>query len=91
LTLAILDVLLVGVASNTYAIPLHAVTEVVEGDVQRLRSLVGKKAIRLRGEVVPVEMLSDLLNLRARDPSSRLTVARGTCRSVTRLTLLKEC
>jgi two-component system chemotaxis sensor kinase CheA len=68
LTLAILDVLLVGVASHTYAIPLHAVTEVVEGGVQRLQSLVGRKAITLRGEVVPVEMLSDLLNLRARDP-----------------------
>lgn len=63
LTLAILDVLLVGVESSTYAIPLHAVTEVVEGGVRRLQSLIGRKAITLRGEVVPVEMLSDLLNL----------------------------
>jgi two-component system chemotaxis sensor kinase CheA len=67
LTLAILDVLLVGVESTTYAIPLHAVTEVVEGGVRRLQSLVGRKAITLRGEVVPVEMLSDLLNLHGRD------------------------
>ena len=67
LTLAILDVLLVGVESNTYAIPLHAVTEVVEGGDRRMQSLVGRKAITLRGEVVPVEMLSDLLNLHGRD------------------------
>jgi two-component system chemotaxis sensor kinase CheA len=68
LTLAILDVLLVGVANNTYAIPLHAVREVVEGGVRRLQSLMGRKAITLRGEVVPVEMLSDLLKLGGRDP-----------------------
>ena len=68
LTLAILDVLLVGVANNTYAIPLHAVREVVEGGVRRLQSLVGRKAITLRGEVVPVEMLSDLLKRSGRDP-----------------------
>ena len=71
LTLAILDVLLVGVKSNTYAIPLHVVTEVVEGGVLRLQSLAGRKAITLRGEVVPVEMLSDLLNLSAHDPVQR--------------------
>jgi two-component system chemotaxis sensor kinase CheA len=71
LTLAILDVLLVGVASNTYAIPLHAVSEVVDGGVQRLHSLVGRKAITLRGEVVPVEMLSDLLKLSERDPGKQ--------------------
>src|ERR1017187_4117078 len=67
LTLAILDVLLVGVESTTYAIPLQAVTEVVEGGVRRLQSVVGRKAITLRGEVVPVEMLSNLLNLHGRD------------------------
>jgi two-component system, chemotaxis family, sensor kinase CheA len=67
LTLAILDVLLVGVGSATYAIPLHAVTEIVEGGVRRLQSLVGRKAIILRGEVVPVEMLSDLLTPPGRD------------------------
>ena len=71
LTLAILDVLLVGVESNTYAIPLHAVTEVVEGGDRRMQSLVGRKAITLRGEVVPVEMLSDLLNLHGRDSVRR--------------------
>jgi two-component system chemotaxis sensor kinase CheA len=71
LTLAILDVLLVGVESNTYAIPLHAVTEVVEGGDRRMQSLVGRKAITLRGEVVPVEMLSDLLDLRGRDSVRR--------------------
>jgi two-component system chemotaxis sensor kinase CheA len=71
LTLAILDVLLVGVESTTYAIPLQAVTEVVAGGERRLQSLVGRKAITLRGEVVPVEMLSDLLNLRGRDSAGQ--------------------
>jgi two-component system chemotaxis sensor kinase CheA len=71
LTLAILDVLLVGAEGNTYAISLRAVTELVEGSALRLHSIAGKKAITLRGEVVPVETLSDLLRLRGRDPAQR--------------------
>ncbi len=65
LTLAIMDVLLVGLGRNTYAIPLQSVTEIVEGGKQHCQALMGKRAIALRGEVVQVEMLSDLLNVQA--------------------------
>lgn len=61
LTLAILPVLIAGVAGQPYAIPLSIVREIItiaNGAVQRVS---GKPAINVRGEVLPVLELQALL------------------------------
>jgi two-component system chemotaxis sensor kinase CheA len=61
LTLAILPVLIVGVAGQPYAMPLSIVREIIsiaDGAVQRVS---GKPAINVRGEVLPVLELGTLL------------------------------
>ncbi len=63
LTLALVDALLVQVEDQTYALPLEAVSETVKVNTESLKSLMRKKAITLRGEVVSVADLADLLGV----------------------------
>ncbi|QXD16055.1 chemotaxis protein CheA [Rhodocaloribacter litoris] len=63
LTLAIIQSLLVRLNEETFAIPLHAVIEVVglrEGDVQTIR---GREVIRLREQVLPLVRIGDTLGV----------------------------
>jgi len=63
LTLALVDALLVQVAEQTFAMPLEAVAETVKVQNDSLKSLMRKKVITLRGEVVNIADLADLLGV----------------------------
>ncbi len=63
LTLAIIDALMVQVGKDVYAIPLDAVSETTKIEAERLSEVNHRKAITLRGEVLGIIELSDLLDL----------------------------
>ncbi len=63
LTLAIIDALMVNVSGEVFAIPLDAVSETTKLDESKLTDINGRKAVILRGEVVGLIELSELLNL----------------------------
>ncbi len=69
LTLAIIDALMVNVAGQTYAIPLDAVSETTKIETVRLTDVKGRKAVTLRGEVLGIVELAEMLGL----PSSMET------------------
>lgn len=65
LTLAILDGLLVRVATESYVIPLLSVVESIKPGSSDVRSILGRgEVISLRGEIVPLLRLDSMLNLR---------------------------
>jgi len=63
LTLAIIDALMVQVGKDVYAIPLDAVSETTKIETERLSEVNHRKAITLRGEVLGIIELSELLGL----------------------------
>ncbi|MEF2231064.1 MAG: Hpt domain-containing protein [Pseudodesulfovibrio sp.] len=64
LTLAIIDALMVQVAGDTFAIPLDAVSETTKIETSKLSDINNRKAITLRGEVLGVVELSELLGMK---------------------------
>ncbi len=69
LTLAIIDALMVNVSGQMYAIPLDAVSETTKIEAQRLTDVKGRKAVTLRGEVLGIVEMAEMLGLpRASDP-----------------------
>ena len=65
LTLAIIDALMVNVDGATYAIPLDAVSETTKIESERLTDVKGRKAVTLRGEVLGIVSLAELLGLKS--------------------------
>ena len=63
LTLAIIDALMVQVAGDTFAIPLDAVSETTKIETEKLSDVNNRKAVTLRGEVLGIVELSELLDL----------------------------
>ncbi len=63
LTLAIIDALMVTVDEEMYAIPLDAVSETTKIEAKRLTDVKGRKAVTLRGEVLGIISLAELLGL----------------------------
>ncbi|WP_285906452.1 chemotaxis protein CheA [Pseudodesulfovibrio pelocollis] len=63
LTLAIIDALMVQVAGETFAIPLDAVSETTKIETEKLSDVNSRKAVTLRGEVLGVIELAELLGL----------------------------
>lgn len=63
LTLAIIDALMVTVADETYAIPLDAVSETTKLEAAHLTEVNNRKAVTLRGEVLGIVDLSEMLEL----------------------------
>lgn len=63
LTLAIIDALMVQIGKDVYAIPLDAVSETTKIEVERLSEVNHRKALTLRGEVLGIIELSELLGL----------------------------
>ena len=68
LTLAIIDALMVNVSNQMYAIPLDAVSETTKIETARLTDVKGRKAVTLRGEVLGIVELSEMLGLPRTDP-----------------------
>ena len=63
LTLAIIDALMIKVDNAIYAIPLDAVSETTKIETARLNEVHGQKAVTLRGEVLGLVELAELLGL----------------------------
>ncbi|EFI35115.1 CheA signal transduction histidine kinase [Desulfonatronospira thiodismutans ASO3-1] len=63
LTLAIIDALMVKVNGQVYAIPLDAVSETTKIQAGRLNEINNRKVITLRGEVLGISDLAELLEL----------------------------
>ncbi|MGE4424164.1 MAG: Hpt domain-containing protein [Pseudodesulfovibrio sp.] len=63
LTLAIIDALMVQVAGDTFAIPLDAVSETTKIEVEKLSDVNNRKAVTLRGEVLGIVELAELLDM----------------------------
>ncbi|MDR2820589.1 MAG: chemotaxis protein CheA [Desulfovibrio sp.] len=74
LTLAIIDALMVNVSGQTYAIPLDAVSETTKIEAARLTDIKGRKAVTLRGEVLGLVELSDMLGLPCAETQAELPV-----------------
>ncbi|WP_029893336.1 chemotaxis protein CheA [Desulfohalovibrio reitneri] len=64
LTLAIIDALMVKVAGDTFAIPLDAVSETTKIEAKRLTDVNNRKALELRGEVLGIVELGELMGMR---------------------------
>ncbi|MFP5221291.1 MAG: Hpt domain-containing protein [Acidobacteriota bacterium] len=63
LTLAIIDALMVMVGNQTYAIPLDAVSETTKIEVKRMTEVNKRKAVTLRGEVLGIIELREILEI----------------------------
>ncbi|KHK02299.1 chemotaxis protein CheA [Desulfovibrio sp. TomC] len=63
LTLAIIDALMVVVAGQTYALPLDSVSETTKIEVNRMTEINKRKAVTLRGEVLGIVELAEILEL----------------------------
>lgn len=63
LTLAIIDALMVQVAGDTFAIPLDAVSETTKLERSKLSDVNSRKAATMRGEVLGIVELAELLDL----------------------------
>ena len=74
LTLAIIDALMVNVAGEEFAIPLDAVSETTKIEASRLTDVNGRKAVTLRGEVLGLVYMSDLLDLPRSEETDVLSV-----------------
>ncbi len=64
MTLAIMRILLVSVRELTFGISTHYVTEIIRVPASEIVDVVGRKAIRLREEFIPVADLGDVLGVR---------------------------
>lgn len=68
LTLAIIDALMVQINGANYAIPLDAVSETTKIEAERLTEVNNRKAVTLRGEVLGIAELAELLEQTVSDP-----------------------
>ena len=64
LTLAIIEALMIKMDDQMYAIPLDAVSTTTKLESVRLTDVKGRKAVTMRGEVLGIVELGELLNLR---------------------------
>ncbi|MGK5091706.1 Hpt domain-containing protein [Deltaproteobacteria bacterium TL4] len=63
LTLAVIEALVVGVNGHQFAIPLDAIKETVQISERMVKHLKEKSALELRGEILGVTPLTELLQL----------------------------
>jgi two-component system, chemotaxis family, sensor kinase CheA len=62
LTLAVTSVVLVSSQDRLYALPMESVRETVKVDPRNLRTLNGRHAVSLRGQIVPVVSLAEVFS-----------------------------
>lgn len=63
LTLAVIEALIVAVGDSRFAIPLEAIKETVQINPEDIKSLKERSALELRGEILGVTPLTELLEL----------------------------
>ncbi|APJ03907.1 chemotaxis protein CheA [Silvanigrella aquatica] len=64
LSLAVIEALLIGVDGETYALPQEVITETVRAERKDVVNLNNQPSINLRGEVIPLLRLNEVVNLR---------------------------
>lgn len=64
LSLAVIEALLIGVDGETYALPQEVITETVRAEKKDVVNLNNQPSINLRGEVIPLLRLNEVVNLR---------------------------
>ena len=74
LTLAIIDALMVEIDDRVYAIPLDAVSETTKIDSSQLRSINGKKVTTIRGEVLSLVELGEVLDMSVKKDTELFSV-----------------
>jgi two-component system chemotaxis sensor kinase CheA len=62
LTLAILPTLMIVVGEQTFALPLGAVNEIINMDLQRTNTVDGQLTMIVRSKAIPLFYLNDWLN-----------------------------
>jgi len=67
LTLAVMRILLVRASGMTFAVTSHYVSEIIRAPLKDLITVVDKKAVRLREELIPVTSLEALLKVPSSD------------------------
>ncbi|MBF0619771.1 MAG: hybrid sensor histidine kinase/response regulator [Candidatus Omnitrophica bacterium] len=65
LTIAIIQVLLIRVQGHLFALPVTAITESLEVDMDDVATMEGRLAVQVRGNTLPLVRLSDVLGLPA--------------------------
>lgn len=63
LTLAIMQVLIIGVANKKYAIPLNSVLETIRIEKTEIKTISGEEVIFLREKTLPIVYLSSVFNI----------------------------
>lgn len=61
LTMAVMESLLVSSQKQLYAFPLHSISEIIKVNYSELKSIIHGKAIHVRGEMVGVVILSEIM------------------------------
>lgn len=73
-TLAIMRALLARAGDETYALPLTHVAETVDPRPDEIKQVQGKEAILLRGKLLPIVRLGDVVGVPATQTTSRIPV-----------------
>ncbi|MEW6376188.1 MAG: chemotaxis protein CheW [Thermodesulfobacteriota bacterium] len=66
LTLGITESLFVACGSETFALPIENVVETIRVNLEEIRTVEGKEAITLRGQILPLVRLNDVFRLSQR-------------------------
>ncbi len=74
LTLAVFEALMVGVGRERYAIPLDAVKETVMVASNVIERVKGREAITLRGDILGIVRLSDIMNVENKSNGNEVPV-----------------
>lgn len=69
LTMAVIHVLFITVSGMTFTVPANFIEEIIRADASSLIRVVGRKAVKVREEIIPVVRLHDVLNLPAPEPN----------------------
>ena len=67
LTLAIMQVLIIGVNGKKYAIPLNSVVESIRIEKSEVETISGEEVIFLRGKPLPIVYLSSVFNIEEKE------------------------
>jgi two-component system chemotaxis sensor kinase CheA len=78
LTLAILPSLMVDIAGDVFAMPMEAVTEIVSVGENQVRTVRGRPMATVRGRVVSLVRLGDLLSFHRADVAAETCQTPGT-------------
>ena len=75
LTLAIIQSLMVTIGDEKYALPLGSIQTVEDIHISEIKNVQGKEVINLRGSVVPIIRLGDILNCKKSETESEEILA----------------